>query len=251
MKNSFILLFWVMGTLSVSGQNQLDEQGRKTGPWRVEYPNGSTLYEATFHEGRPVGLMTRYYDNNVIRAKMVFHADEDRSTAEMFYKSGKKAAIGMYVGQLKDSVWTYYSEYDGTVRIRESYQLGKLQGKAFRYYYTGGVSEEVHWEQNSREGPWNQYFEDGSIRLKGFYKNNMLNGPYEVYFSNNTLMMSGTYLDDQSNGTWNYYDDTGNLLYTLDYEKGSPADQEKYMKIMQDTLLKYDTILVPEPVQLF
>ncbi len=251
MKNSFILLVWMMGALGVSGQNQLDELGRKTGPWRVEYPNGNTLYEATFHEGRPVGLMTRYYDNNVIRAKMVFQADEDRSTAEMFYKSGKKAAIGMYVGQLKDSVWTYYSEYDGTVRIRESYQLGKLQGLSFRYYYTGGVSEVVNWEQNSREGPWNQYFEDGSIRLKGFYRNNMLNGPYEVYFSNNTLMMSGTYLDDQSNGTWNYYDDSGNLLYTLDYEKGSPVDREKYMKIMQDTLLKYDTILAPEPVQLF
>lgn len=251
MKNTFILLVWTLGTLNVWCQNQLDEQGRKTGPWRVEYPNGSTLYEATFHEGRPVGLMIRYYDNKAVRARMNFHATEERSRAEMFYKGGEKAAVGVYVGQLKDSVWTYYSEYDGTVRLRESYNLGKLCGKAYRYYYTGGISEEIKWKDDSREGPWNQYFEDGSIRLKGFYKNNMLNGLYQVYYSNDTLMMNGTYLDDQSHGTWWYFDDSGDLLYTLDYKNGIPVNQEEYLKIMQDTLLKYDTIIAEDAIQLF
>lgn len=251
MKNTFIVLIVILGNLSISGQNQLDDQGRKTGPWRVEYPNGSTLYEATFHEGRPVGLMIRYYDNKAVRAKMVFHPTEDRSAVALFYKSGKKTAEGIYVGQLKDSVWTYYSEYDGTVRMREGYRLGKLHGKAIRYYPAGGISEEVRWEQGSREGPWNQYFEDGSIRLNGFYRNNMLNGPYQVYFSKNTLMMSGLYLDDQSQGTWLYYDDSGKLLYSLDYENGRPVDQEKYLEIMKDTLLNFDTLQVTEPVQLF
>ena len=64
-------------------------------------------------------------------------------------------------------------------------------------------------------------------------------------------MMNGTYVNDRSEGTWNYFDENGELLYTLEYKDGRPVDEEKYMKLMQDTLLKYDTIEPPQPVQFF
>ncbi len=99
------------GVAGLKGQNQLDEQGRKTGPWRVEYPNGKTLYEGTFEEGKPVGLMIRYYDSGAIRAKMNFDPIPDRSRAELYYEGGKKAAEGVYHGKDKDAEWTYYSEF--------------------------------------------------------------------------------------------------------------------------------------------
>ncbi|MEN8157687.1 MAG: hypothetical protein ABFS10_12115 [Bacteroidota bacterium] len=251
-KQIIALVILILGLQDIQGQNRLDDQGRKSGPWRVEYPNGNPRYEATFREGRPVGIMVRYYESGEVRVRMVFGSvQEDRSAAEMFYKSGKRAAGGIYLNRLKDSVWTYYSEYDGTVRLRENYLEGKLHGEATRLYPDGVVSEEIMWREDSREGPWMQYFEDGSIRLKGHYENNMLNGPYEVYFSNNTLMMSGIYLDNQSADTWSYYDDSGNLLYTLEYENGRPVDQEKYLQLMQDTLLRNDSIETPQPFQPF
>ncbi len=251
MKQFIILIILCSGIATLNGQNQLDEQGRKTGPWRVEYPNGKTLYEGTFAKGKPVGLMTRYYDSGAIRAKMTFDPLLDRSRAELYYKSGKKAAEGLYEGKDKDSVWTYYSEFDGTVRMRETYASGVLHGASYRYYPSGEVSEEVHWEMNSREGPWIQYFEGGGIRLKSNFNNNMLNGTYEVFFNEKALMMNGIYVDDRSEGEWSYFDENGELLYTLEYKNGYPVDQEKYMKLMQDTLLKYDTIETPEPVQFF
>lgn len=233
------------------GQNQLDEMGRKTGPWRVEYPNGKTLYEGNFEEGLPVGLMIRYYDTGAIRAKMTFDPTLDRSQAELYYKGGKKAAEGVYQGKEKDGEWTYYSEFDGTVRMRESYASGKLHGTSYRYYPSGDVSEEVLWEMDSREGPWLQYFEGGKIRLRSSFENNMLNGTYEVFFSEELLMMSGTYVDDKSEGTWSYFDEDGEIMYTLEYKDGQPVDHEKYMKLMQDTLLRYDTIETPQAIQLF
>jgi len=239
------------GAFALNGQNKLDEQGRKTGPWRVEYPNKKTLYEGTFMEGKPVGLMTRYYDTGTVRAKMWFDRKQDRSRAELYYKDNKKAAEGVYAGKDKDSIWTYYSEFDGTVRIREGYSAGKVHGKSISYYPEGGVSEEVNWKMNSREGPWLQYYEDGTERLKANYLNNMLSGTYEVYYTGEILMMTGPYVDDRSEGTWSYYDDKGELLYTLEYKEGRPVDQEKYMNLMQDTLLRYDSIETPQPVQLF
>jgi len=251
MKNAFILIYILLGTCAIKGQNQLDDQGRKTGPWKVEYPNGKTLYQGTFHEGRPVGLMTRYYNTGAVRAKMVFDRDRDRSHAKLYYKGGKIAAEGVYTGQDKDSVWTYYSEYDGSVRMREGFSNGKIHGKSLRYYPGGEVSEELNWEMNSKEGPWMQYFEDGAIRLKSSYRNNLLNGAYDVYFADKIIMISGSYADGKSEGLWSYHTDRGELLYTLEYKDGKPLDQDKYNQLMQDTLLKYDTIKTPEPFQLF
>jgi hypothetical protein len=64
--------FFLAMALSLQGQNQVDEKGRKTGHWQVEYPNGKILYEADFVEGLPVGVMVRYYENGVVKARMRF-----------------------------------------------------------------------------------------------------------------------------------------------------------------------------------
>ena len=239
------LFLWV--AFSVQGQNLLDDEGRKTGHWRVEYPNGKLLYEADFLEGQPVGVMVRYYDNGVVKARMKFEPGGERSLTRLFFRSGKPAAEGLYVMQVKDSVWTYFSELDGSVRIRESYSDGKLEGVTRRYYPSGEISEEVEWKQNVKEGPWNQYYENGAPRLSGHYKNGMLHGSYEIYFSNSTIKIRGTYLEDKSHGTWSFYNEEGEEIYALEYINGVPADLEKYELWIQDTLLKYENVSEPEP----
>ena len=70
---------------------------------------------------------------------------------QLYYESGKAAAEGIYVNQVKDSVWTYYSEFDGSVRIRETYREGKLEGMSKHYYPGGEISEEVHWKQDKNQ----------------------------------------------------------------------------------------------------
>ena len=252
-------MFFMLCSLAVASllqaqnpaQNQVDDQGRKTGPWKVEHPNGQTLYEATFEDGRPVGEMLRYYDSGALRARMYFFPDGPRSNAILFYQNGKMAAEGYYMDQLKDSVWTYYSEFDGTVRMRETYVSGKLDGPLAKYYPDGTISEEIIWKADSREGYWRQFYEDGSPRLVALYSDDQLNGTYKVYFRNGRLIMQGDYLNNRSTGTWEYYEESGKLLYELEYKDGMPLDQELYMELMQDTLLGADSLLIPEPDQLF
>jgi antitoxin component YwqK of YwqJK toxin-antitoxin module len=241
----------LLGFLALQGQNLLDEEGRKTGHWREEYPNGRTLYEADFEGGQPVGEMIRYYEKGAVKARMIFEPGTERTYVRMFYENGKRSAEGLYMNQVKDSVWTYYSEYDGSLRIRESYRDGKLDGITRSYYPGGKVSEEVEWKQGVKEGSWKQYYENGVTRLSGNYKNNLLNGAYEVYFSNSSIMIRGTYFDNKSNGTWHYYDDAGNEIYSLEYVNGTPADLEKYDKLIQDTLKKYQIVPESELLQQF
>jgi antitoxin component YwqK of YwqJK toxin-antitoxin module len=247
MRTPLIIFLLGLVTAGAYGQNLLDEQGRKTGHWEGKHPNGSTMYEATFLEGRPVGMMVRYYESGAVKARMMFDPKDDRCYTELFYEEGKKAAEGWHVEKKKDSVWTYYSENDGTVRIREEYLDGRLHGKVRSYYQTGVVSEEVTWNEGSREGPWLQYYENGALRLSGHYANDRLNGLYEVYHPDSTLMMRGAYVDNMSHGTWSYYDETGALLYNLDYEKGRPVDEKKYQQLMKDILLQGDSIAEPQP----
>jgi antitoxin component YwqK of YwqJK toxin-antitoxin module len=251
MYKAVLISLLIFGSPALHGQNLMDEQGRKTGHWKVEYPNGHTLYEADFVEGRPAGEMVRYYENSAVKARMVFEKGSDRSRVQLFYKNGKPAANGWYVNQLKDSVWTYYSEFDGSVRIREPYQDGKLDGISRSYYPSGQISEEVEWKQNVKDGAWNQYYQNGVLRLSGHYKNNLLNGTYEVYFSNGTIMMRGTYIENKSHGTWRYFDEKGNEIYALEYLNGAPADREKYDLWIQDTLMKLEGVSEPEMHQQF
>ena len=239
------------GSLTVAGQNQLDEQGRKSGHWKVDHPNGKTLYEAEFAEGHPVGEMIRYYESGAVSARMIFDSAGIRSYAHMFYPGGKPAAEGWFINQQKDSVWTYYSQFDGSVRIRETYKNGKLQGKASKYYTSGQVSEEVEWAKGQKQGPWKQYYESGAPRLSAHYIDEQLNGSYEVYFGNGNIKIRGDFLNSMSHGTWSYFDETGAELISLEYLNGIPVDRDKYNQWMQDTLAKYQEPIAPESFQNF
>jgi antitoxin component YwqK of YwqJK toxin-antitoxin module len=246
----FRALFFLMilsGSTGLQGQNRLDEQGRKTGHWKVEHPNGKTEYEGEFLEGRPVGEMLRYHENGSLRARMIFDPDGRRSYVYLFYSNGKAAAEGPYVDQLKDSVWTYYSEFDGSVRVRESYSMGKLHGTSRSYYPDGNISEEVEWKENVKHGAWKQYYNDGTIRLSGQYEQGLLQGNYEVFYSNGKIEIRGNYLDNDSHGIWRFFDEDGKEVYAMEYVHGSPADMEKYEMWIQDSLLKkYNAPAEPE-----
>ncbi len=241
-----LLLILAAGANGLHGQNLVDEQGQKTGEWKVEYPGGNTLYEASFREGRPVGLMVRFYESGAVRARMMFDTIEDRSFTRLYYKNGKQAAEGWFVNKVKDSVWTYYSEIDGNVRIREPYLEGNLHGEARSFYPGGMVSEQVSWVQNIREGPWKQFYKDGSLRLYGRYENDILNGPYQLYYSDSVLKVRGVYLDNKSHGTWSYFDEAGEEMYAIEFLFGKAVEQEKYLQLMQDSLSRFEVIAEPE-----
>ena len=221
--------------LSVSGQNQLDDRGRKTGPWKGTYPNGRTMYEGTFKEGKPVGEMVRYHTNGSVSARMNYEESGNRCYAIMFYKNRKKAAEGWFDGKQKDSVWIYYSEHDGSERLKEPYQQGKVHGNVKSLYPSGQVAEEVQWKEGAKEGPWYQYYPDGALRLSSGYSKDLMNGEYRVYYPDSTLKVSGIFQENLSHGLWTYFDEDGEEMYSFEFENGIPKDRDGYMKAMGDS----------------
>ncbi|MDA3821159.1 MAG: hypothetical protein PF450_00910, partial [Bacteroidales bacterium] len=108
-------LVLVMFGISASGQNALNEKGLRTGPWKGTYPDSTLRYEATFANGKPVGLMKRYNKDGTIAASMNFYPESDRCQVKMYSSSGKVNAIGVYESQKKDSTWKYLGN-NGSLR---------------------------------------------------------------------------------------------------------------------------------------
>jgi antitoxin component YwqK of YwqJK toxin-antitoxin module len=70
MYRALLICIGLFGAILIQGQNLLDNEGRKTGHWKVDYSNGLTRYEGNFEKGRPVGELLRYYENGAIQARM-------------------------------------------------------------------------------------------------------------------------------------------------------------------------------------
>ncbi len=230
------------GTTEKQQVNQLDEQGLKTGPWKVDYPNGRRHYEATFRAGKPFGEMRRYDKKGKLVARMDFDESGENSYTRMYHQNGKLAAEGWFRQKTKDSTWTYYSKYDGSLRLREPYSMGQLDGIATHYFQSGQVSEEVNWKAGKKEGPCLRYYPDGSLRLRTAYKNDSLEGPYMVFYADSTLQVEGRYQRNLAQGEWHYFNESGALLYSIQYDKGRARNQDAWLELMKDSLMRFEQL---------
>lgn len=231
-----LLVLFCIVPLTLSGQNLTDEQGYKTGPWKVNYPNGKLRYEATFDQGLPVGLMKRYNDKGELMAEMNFIPNTTRCYAKHYGGGKLLKAKGLYINQKKDSVWTYYRS-NKTISLTESYKDGLLSGPVISYYPGGSISQEYIYLNGKKHGQWKQLFEDGKIMQRCNYTNDMLNGHYEAYYPEGQLEVEGGYIRNKLDGDWNYYTEEGELKQVLKYRMGeiqNPEDlQENYDKFIK------------------
>ena len=90
--------------------------GRNTIKW------GYVSYEGNFVDGIPVGEFKYYYPNGKIKAVSMMSENGKFSRAKMYHRNGRLMAEGKFVEQKKDSIWNYYSEYDGILLSTEIYK---------------------------------------------------------------------------------------------------------------------------------
>lgn len=230
-------------------QNLTDKQGRKTGHWLVTWPNGNKQYEAEFAEGNPVGLMKRYDQEGRLTAEMLFAEKGRRCDAILYYPEGKKAAEGIFINKDKDSVWNYYAEDDGAIRIRESWKKGVMDGTVISYYPNGQISEITEWISGVKEGKWEQFFDNGEKKLSGTYVAGLRNGPYTAYFPDGKIELEGQYLNDLFHASWKYYDENGEVILTLEYDRGKILNKDELVGKDEELLKKIEdnTGNIPDP----
>jgi antitoxin component YwqK of YwqJK toxin-antitoxin module len=241
------LLLFITANAQNDTINQLDAQGQKQGYWQKKYPNGKLVYEGYFQNGKPVGEMHRYYETGELKAIMSFREKSEKVYTKLYYEDGEIAGEGNYINNKKDSLWTYYSYYTGTITSTEFYVNGVKHGFERKYYANGQVSEEIEWSQNMKLGVWNQYFEDGAVKLKTTYSYNSLNGPYSFYWPNGNVYILGNFVDNKQHGTWSYFTDDGNKKSEIVYQYGKSENEEEiiakdqeFFKMVEENMGKFE-----------
>jgi antitoxin component YwqK of YwqJK toxin-antitoxin module len=243
MKRKYLgLLIIVACSISASGQNALNAEGLRTGPWKGIYPDSSLRYEAIFENGKPVGLMKRYNKDGSMAATMNFYPGSDRCHVKMYSKSGKVNAIGVYEAQKKDSTWKYLGS-DESVRMIENYKLGVLSGVSESFYPSGNLSRRITYESDKKTGEWHQFFENGDTMLVTYYKEDLLHGKFHSLYPEGKMQISGEYYEDIKDGTWVHFSEEGDSITTLHYDKGKVLNPEvleksyeSFVKYIEDNL---------------
>ena len=203
-----------------AGVNQLDANGKKHGPWKGYFEDGSLRYEGQFDHDMPYGEFMYYYQGGKPKAVSYFYDDGKRTRTRIFHENGRLLAEGNYLGQEKDSTWNYYSDFDGVMISTEYYQEGMLDSLLVTYYPDGKAAEEFAYTAGLRDGAWKKYFSDGKLKLKAHYVNDTLEGSMIVYYQNGVPEISGLYRDNLKEGLWMYFNDKGGVIKKETYRKG-------------------------------
>jgi len=221
-------LMCLSGAYSQDTVNQVDREGRKQGTWRKSDQEGFLIYEGQFRDDLPYGKFTYYYQNG--KTQTVSEISENGRVARItsWFPNGKLMARGKYLNQQRDSLWQFYSEFDGVLVSEEFYVKGKKHGPEKIFYPGKGVAEIIPWQEGVKEGNWEQFYDDGAPKLQGSYVNDEKEGPFKTFFVNGKLLATGQYRNGHQDGTWTYYDETGKVTMKEYYDDGILVRKEEH-----------------------
>ena len=240
-------IFLMIGVLSYA-QTQTDADGKKQGYWKKKDDKTNKLiYEGLFKDNKPQGVFKYYYPFDTIKAIMNFKQDGKFAYSSLFHPNGKKMAIGKYIGEDKDSVWTYFDD-KGTLISKETFLNGKKNGVEIVYFPDGVMSEERKYKVGKMDGPFKLYYEKNLVKSEGTYINGQLDGKNVFYFPNGATAATGYYKNGQKNGPWIYRDKKGKItekeLYKQGGELASKKETDEFFnknKVSDETLKATDT----------
>lgn len=240
---TIIIFQLILGSSNSFAQtNQLDDQGRKQGKW-IKYQDGVKLYEGVFVDDHPQGEMLRYFKSGRLSSKSIFSDQAERCYAEFYYdeRKPKLKAKGLYVNQIKDSLWQLYNDL-GVLVAEERYDMGTPHGLWKLYDYNGALIRETIYNQGKIEGAQKEYFVEGGLKRLMNFESDTLNGIFQVYYPDGTLRLQGLFNHGLQDSIWVNYLVDGSVEFEEHYEDGFllkrvDAKGEPYeLPIEQDTI---------------
>ena len=211
--------------------NRTDKNGKKQGHWIKKYPSGHVLYDGYFKDDQPTGVFKRFFENDSVWSVLVFNNDRKEAVAVIYYPNGYIASKGKYVNQLKEGIWSFYSErINGYLICEEEYLNNLKNGQSIKYYPDKTIAEKISYLKDVKSGEWEQYFPNGNTCLKANYTEGKLQGKFEVFFTDGKPEYVGQYKNDARDGLWNIYKPDGTLKYNIEYAGGAAKNPDIYKK---------------------
>ncbi len=207
----------VLFTLGAVAQvNQMDEKGRKQGPWSKTHPGSKALqYKGQFKDNKPVGTFMYYYPSAKLKAVIKHDPNSSRSFATYYHENGVIMSSGAFRDMKKDSVWLNFDPA-GRLKFKETYANDVLNGKKTVYYVpkdpndkSQKISAIYNYKEGLMDGEIVEYFDLGGFRTKGAYSDNKRVGVWESYHVNGKIMIQERYRDGVRHGWCKSFDESG------------------------------------------
>jgi uncharacterized protein len=205
---------------------------------RFYHPNGQVSSEGMMIDGKPDGYWKTYNVSGIMISEGLRTNFELDSTWNFYNHKGElENVINYKYGKKNGYSFTYSFEKSalGTLIAKELYLNDQKQGRAYYYYPSGKLKEEVNFVDGKKEGDAKEYDEAGNlITLLEYYNNFLINrerinrtdakgskqGVWKEFYGNGNIHKEMFYVDDQLDGIFREFSESGALLSSVRYEKG-------------------------------
>lgn len=188
--------------------NKVDAEGKRTGVWKKNYPNGKLRYTGTFLNGKEIGTF-KFYKNTSSKLPSIvkeYSVDSDSAIVKFYNYDGKLKTKGTMIGKKRVGAWNYYFS-NGKIFSEEFYKDGNLEGVLKNYYANGNITEESNYKKGLKDGVSKVYTEDGILIEEVIYVAGKLNGPAKYFDLKGQIKETGVYKDNKREGKWEFYMD--------------------------------------------
>lgn len=207
--------------------NRTDAQGRKQGAWARSWADSPQLrYTGQFKDDRPVGSFTYFATTGAVESIVDHYADGSAAHARHYHPNGRLMAEGRYVGQEKDSIWTYYGP-DGGKRSLETWVKGRQHGEQLTWFDDGTLAERITFANGVQEGFHEQFFPGGQVKHRGTYVRGVGDGIFTWYHPNGVKEIEGRMVNGDRDGIWYHFLDNGKVQVQLVYQQGRFVKDKK------------------------
>ncbi len=222
----------------------VDEQGRKQGPWKVFYRDGSLKAEGSYKDDLKIGQWRYYFMDGKIEQQGTYAAGKAHGVWEWYYANGETLREEEYNLGFEDGMSTEYND-TGAVIAEGPYVDGMKEGKWF--YTINDHKEEGEYFEGLRSGMWRHYYlSNGQLRFEGMYENGLETGMHVHYYDNGNVQRRGNYAGGKRQGIWEFFLKNGKRTVTIEYEDG---EEVRYNGEKIDYGRRYEKAVAQEKAQ--
>lgn len=169
--------------------DQVDEQGRKQGHWRITapqpgkpgYADGALVEEGRYTNSRRTGLWKRYWPNGQVMSEIHYQAGRPKGPYRTFYPDGKTEEEGSWD---LDRNTGSFKRWHPNGKLAQEFAFdehGVRQGLQKYYHENGRLAVELTVRDGREEGTLKRYLPNGELQQVAEFNNGVMDETRSLY----------------------------------------------------------------------
>lgn len=165
-----------------------DNQIVNNGLFSEFFSNGQKFAEGHYANGVHDGQWTFWHDNGQICKTVTFKEGRADGAWDVFRADGSLQAKRIYKRNLRDGTWITYYDDGKTVKVEDSYAVGKHEGVSRVYFDNGKPQREMTFKDGELDGVMTEWDQSGRKLAEVGFKAGKRDGKWIMYRADGTTV---------------------------------------------------------------